>query len=171
MVFIIIKWSPGAKEKNVWFWQCLWEKLKTLWLWTLPAFFGVKQPQEAKQHEKRLSQTTCSNKPRNFSRGPGSWKPPRYVIGHCPFLELCRFLEYQQQGHPTSTRLLTGHGISERILSTGTIIDWTDIPGDVMCVSWNPDQQLAHGCCAHDFGRGCYSEGKGGFRCGWFFFK
>lgn len=99
---------------------------------------GVKQPpQDAKQHEKRLSQTTCSNKPRNFSRGPGSWKPPSYVVGHCPFLELGRILEYQQ-GHPTPTWLLTGHGISERIVSTGTIIDRTDIPDDVMCVlkSW-----------------------------------
>lgn len=45
------------------------ETLRPLSLWILLAFFGVKWPQGTKQHEKRLSQLTCSSVPRNFSSG------------------------------------------------------------------------------------------------------
>lgn len=37
-------------------------------------------------------------------------------------------------------------------------------------VSWDLDQ-LAHGCCAHDFGWGYSLEGKGGFYCRWLYFS
>lgn len=37
-------------------------------------------------------------------------------------------------------------------------------------VPWDLDQQLAHGCCAHDFGWGYSLEGKCGFCCRWLFF-
>lgn len=68
------------------------QRTQTLSLWILLAFFGVKRPQGTKQHEKRLSQLTCSSVPSNFSSGPGSWRPPSFVAGHCPFLELGRIL-------------------------------------------------------------------------------
>ena len=131
----MIPWSKG--KKNIWFQQCLWEELQTLSLWTLPAFFGVKQPQEAKQHEKRLSQMTCSSKPRHFSKGPASWRPPSVVLSW----NFEVFLSYQQQGHPCWFFVLMRFALSERIASTGTIIDRTwiiDIPDDVICVlrSW-----------------------------------
>lgn len=128
----MIPWSK--RKKNIWFRQCLWEELQTLSLRTLPAFFGVKQPQEAKQHEKRLSQMTCSNKPRHFSKGPGHRRPPSVVL---PW-NFEGFLSYKQQGHPCWFLILMRFALSERTASTGTIIDWTNIPDDVICAlrSW-----------------------------------
>lgn len=83
---------PWGKGKNVWFRQCLMEKLRHFHFGSSLHSLGVKWPRGTQQPEKRLSQPTCSNKPRNFSSGPGSGRPLRFLAGHCPFLELHRFL-------------------------------------------------------------------------------
>lgn len=158
----MIPWSK--RKKNIWFRQCLWEELQTLSLRTLPAFFGVKQPpQEAKQHEKRLSQMTCSNKPRHSSKGPASRRPPSVVLSW----NFEGFLSYQQQGHPCfSWDLLSlkGSHPQGQLLIERTFLMMS-------FVSWDLDQQLAHGCCAHDFGWGYSLEGKCGFYYRWLFFN
>lgn len=137
---------------------------QALSLWILPSFFGVKwPPQETKQHEKWLSQPTCSDMPRNFSSSPGSGgllifsKDIVLSWNLAGGWSICIW-SIARLSHLTSDQKY----ISKMITSTETIIDREQTFSATSHVFWNPDHQHAPDCF-HGLGKGYCWEKEGWF--------